>query len=68
MSHYIPLEYDRSHLLLTKKTPQTGVVIDHYDIALIVINMLALIAILVYYLSISYPTKAFRSEPMKKLQ
>lgn len=51
MSQYLPLEYDRSHLLQTRKPPQSAMSIDYYDVALIVANALALLAILIYYLS-----------------
>jgi uncharacterized membrane protein affecting hemolysin expression len=66
MSHYLPLEYDRSHLLLSRKQVQEGMMIDYYDIVLIAVNGLALLAILLYYLSTSHPTQPSPSVPTRK--
>lgn len=53
MSHYIPLEYDRSHLSLIKKTIEEEVMLDNWDILLIIANLIAIASILFFYLSTS---------------
>ena len=68
MSHYIPLEYDRSHLLLSKKMMQTGVSLDYYDIVVITINSFALLAIFIYYISKPPFTQAPRNESTRRSQ
>jgi hypothetical protein len=68
MSQYLPLEYDRSHLLQTRKPPQSAMTIDYYDVALIVANALALLAILVYYLSNTLPMQPPHVVATKKSQ
>lgn len=45
------MEYDRSHLMQSKKMMQTGVSLDYYDIVVITINAFALLAIFIYYIS-----------------
>lgn len=68
MSQYLPLEYDRSHLLQTKKPLQSAMSIDYYDVALIIANILALLVILIYYLSNTFFMQSPRVEATKKSQ
>jgi hypothetical protein len=68
MSQYLPLEYDRSHLLQTRKPLQSGMSIDYYDVALIVANALVLVTILAYYLSSPSPTQLLPDAPTRRSQ
>ena len=49
MQSYIPLEYDRSHLEIRKLDQDYGSLVDYMDIGLVLVNFVALIAIIIYY-------------------
>jgi hypothetical protein len=49
MESYIPLEYDRSHLETRKVDLEHGMMMDYFDLGLLLFNLIAVLAIAAYY-------------------